>query len=77
MEKATHSFSVERRDCLKPALNKEVQSLCDLEPTYLEIYLEKIWIKFEISQRELETVTEFSKYQIKEQSSRTFIKGRF
>ena len=33
MEKATHFFSVERRDFLKPALNEEVRSLCDLEPT--------------------------------------------
>ena len=31
--KATHSLSTERRECLKPALNEEVWSLCDLEPT--------------------------------------------
>ena len=36
MVKATHSLSVERRDRLKPALNEEVRSLCDLEPTSSE-----------------------------------------
>ena len=34
MEKATHPLSAERRDRLKPALNEEVGSLCDLEPTF-------------------------------------------
>ena len=33
MAKATHSLSVEMADRLKPVLNKEVRSLCDLEPT--------------------------------------------
>ena len=36
MEKNTHSLSAERRDHLKPALNEEVGSLCDLEPTLSE-----------------------------------------
>ena len=36
MAKATHSLSAERRDRLKPALNKEVRSLCDLEHTSYE-----------------------------------------
>ena len=36
MAKATHSLSTERRDRLKPALNEEVRSLCDLEPTSCE-----------------------------------------
>ena len=36
MAKATHSLSAERRDRLKPALNEEVRSLCDLEPTSSE-----------------------------------------
>ena len=36
MAKATHSLSVERTDRLKPALNEEVRSLCDLEPTSSE-----------------------------------------
>ena len=31
--KAAHTLSAERRDRLKPALNEEVRSLCDLEPT--------------------------------------------
>ena len=33
MAKATHSLPEERRDRLKPALNEEVRSLCNLEPT--------------------------------------------
>ena len=33
MAKATHSLSVEMTDRLKPVLNKEVRSLCDMEPT--------------------------------------------
>ena len=32
MAKATHSLSAESRDRLKPALNEEVRSLCNLEP---------------------------------------------
>ena len=36
MAKATHSLSAERTDRLKPALNEEVRSLCDLEPTSSE-----------------------------------------
>ena len=36
MAKATHSLSTERTDRLKPALNEEVRSLCDLEPTSFE-----------------------------------------
>ena len=36
MTKSTHSLSAERRDRLKPALNEEVRSLCDLEPTSSE-----------------------------------------
>ena len=33
MAKATHSLSAETGDRLKPALNEEVRSLCELEPT--------------------------------------------
>ena len=33
MAKATISVSTERRDCLKPDLNEEVASLCEMEPT--------------------------------------------
>ena len=36
MAKATNSISAERRDHLKPAMNEEVRSLCDLEPTSSE-----------------------------------------
>ena len=36
MAKAIHSFSAKRRDRLNPALNEEVRSLCDLEPTSSE-----------------------------------------
>ena len=36
MAKATHSLFAERRDHLKLALNEEVRSLCDLEPTSSE-----------------------------------------
>ena len=36
MAKATNSISAERRDRLKPAMNEEVRSLCDLEPTSSE-----------------------------------------
>ena len=36
MEKALYSVSAERRDRLKPALNEEVWSLFDLEPTLSE-----------------------------------------
>ena len=36
MTKAIHSLPAERRDHLKPALNEEVRSLCDLEPTSSE-----------------------------------------
>ena len=36
MAKATHSLFAERRDHLKPALNEEVRSFCDLEPTSSE-----------------------------------------
>ena len=79
MEKATHYIFAGRRYCLKPALNEKVRSLCDLEPTSSEYFLgENMNESFEISQRELQTVTEFGKHQIKEQSSWTFIiKGRF
>ena len=36
MVKATHSLSAETKDRLKPALNEEVPSLCELEPTSSE-----------------------------------------
>ena len=36
MAKATHSLPAETRDRLKPALNEEVRSLCELEPTSSE-----------------------------------------
>ena len=36
MAKATHSLSAEKRDRLKPALNEEVWSPRDLEPTSYE-----------------------------------------
>ena len=42
MTKATHSLSAERRDRLKPALNEEVRSICDLEPTSSEYLFGKI-----------------------------------
>ena len=42
MAKATHSLSAERRDRLKPALNEEVRSICDLEPTSSEYLFGKI-----------------------------------
>ena len=68
--KATHSLSPGRRDRLKPALNE-----CVIWNLYhLNIYLEKIW-KFEISQREPHTLTEFDEYQIKGKNSRTLIKA--
>ena len=43
MASATHSLSAERRDRLKPALNEEVRSLCDLGPTQSEyLFVEKM-----------------------------------
>ena len=36
--KATHSFSAERRDRLKPSLNEEIRNLCDLERTSFEYF---------------------------------------
>ena len=36
--KATYSLSAEMRNRSKPALNEEVRSLCDLEPTSSEYY---------------------------------------
>ena len=41
MEKATHSLSAKRRDHLKIALNEEVRSMCDLEPTSSEYLFEE------------------------------------
>ena len=38
MAKATNSLYAERRDPLKPALNEEVQGLCDLESTSSEYF---------------------------------------
>ena len=41
MAKATHSLSAEKRDRLKLALNEEIRSLCDLEPTSSEYLFEE------------------------------------
>ena len=81
MAKATHSLSVERRDRLKPALNEEVRSLCDLEPTSSEYLfgenmnesLKSANENFQLSQ---DLVSTKSRNEAAGFSSRTCFKGR-
>ena len=81
MEKATHFFSVERRDFLKPALNEEVRSLCDLEPTSSgNLFRKNINKSLKLAQENYKLsknlVSTKSMKKVAEHSSRAGFKGR-
>ena len=81
MAKATHSLSAETRDRLKPALNEEVRSLCELEPTSSEYLFgenmnESLKSDNENFQLSQDLVSTKSRNEAAGFSSRTCFKGR-